>query len=286
VAEMKKIIDVEITRNGLWLDANLTFAQVEAWFGHINRDLKMDIIRPFPIEGKKYPCIVWVCGGAWYQMDIHAHLPNFVELARAGYVIASVEYRHSNDVKFPGQLEDIKSAIRYLRANSDKFQIDSEHIGIMGESAGGHLSAMAAVTGDRKDFDKGLYLEYSSAVQAACPWYLPCEFEKMPMEEYKVAAMSPASWLIGADVSINPELVRNASPITYINENTPPFLLIHGVDDTGVPFSQSEAMYQALEEKKIPADLIGIKGAEHADIHFFQPEIIEMVQEFFDKNLK
>ncbi|HEX3021086.1 MAG TPA: alpha/beta hydrolase, partial [Lachnospiraceae bacterium] len=259
---------------------------VEAWFGHLNRDLKMDIIRPFPIEGKKYPCIVWVCGGAWVQMDIHAHLPNFVELARAGYVIASVEYRDSNSVKFPGQLEDIKSAIRYLRANSDKFQIDSEYIGIMGESAGGHLSAMAAVTGDRKEFDKGFYLEYSSAVQAACPWYLPCAFDKMPKSDKEDIAMSPESWLIGADASKHPELVRKASPIHYINENTPPFLLIHGVEDTLVPYNQSEAMYTALEEKKIPVDLIGIKGANHADIHFFQPEIVNIVQEFFDKNLK
>jgi hypothetical protein len=75
---VKKIIEVGIDRNGLWLDADLTFAQTDAWFGHVTRDLKMDIIRPFQKSDGKYPCIVWICGGAWLQMDIHAHLPNLV----------------------------------------------------------------------------------------------------------------------------------------------------------------------------------------------------------------
>ncbi len=283
---MKKIIEVGKERNGLWLDADITFAQTDAWFGHVTKNLKMDIIRPFPKDGEKFPCIVWICGGAWLQMDIHAHLPNLVELAREGYVIASVEYRDSNQVKFPGQLKDVKAAIRYLRANADKFQIDSTRIGVMGESAGGHLAAMTAVTGDRKEFDEGLYLEYSSAVQAACPWYLPCDFDKMSKASNGDSAMSPESWLIGADVTKNLDLIDVASPFQYINESTPPFLLLHGTNDTTVPYEQSEAMYDALEANHVPVDLFGIEGANHADIHFFQPQIMNIIIEFFNKILK
>ncbi len=287
---MKKQVKVEQVRNGIWLDTDITYAQTDAWFGHVTRNLKLDIMRPFSKrsrnENKPYPCIVWVCGGGWLQMDIHAHLPNFIELVRSGYVIASVEYRDSNQAKFPAQLQDIKSAIRYLRANAKRYGIDPDHIGIMGESAGGHLAAMTAVTGEHKEYDQGPYLEFTSEVQAACSWYLPCDFTKMPVRDEITVAMSPESWLIGDSALRNPELVRMASPATYIDEHTPPFLLIHGTKDTVVPFHQSEIMYEALESRQIPVDLIAIEGADHADIHFFQPEVMGWIQVFFDQYLK
>ncbi len=284
VERMKKTISVDIQRTGLWLDAEVTFAQVGNWFGHTSRDLKMDVIAPFENQDKKWPCIVWICGGAWIQMDYHAHLPNFIELARSGFVIASVEYRDSNAVTFPGQLEDVKAAIRYLRAHADRYNIDPNRIGVMGESAGGHLAAMVGVTGEREEFDKGAYLDYSSSVQAACPWYVPSSFDKMMHGDVDTGLL-PESRLIGKDASKNPDLVRFASPISYISKNTPPFLLLHGTSDQVVPFSQSEYLYDALEKEEVPVDLIAIEGADHADIHFFQPEIIEIIEAFFKKNL-
>ena len=281
---MKKTISVDIQRTGLWLDAEVTFAQVEHWFGHTSRDLKMDVIAPFKNQSKQWPCIVWICGGAWIQMDYHAHLPNFIELARAGFVIASVEYRDSNAVTFPGQLEDVKAAIRYLRAHADRYNIDPNRIGVMGESAGGHLAAMVGVTGDYEKFDKGTYLEYSSSVQAVCPWYVPSSFDKMMHKEVDTGLL-PESRLIGKDASKNPKLVQDASPISYITKNTPPFLLIHGTKDQVVPFSQSEYLYEALETHNVPVDLIAVEGADHADIHFFQKEIVDEIKVFFKKNL-
>mgnify|MGYP000354464267 FL=1 len=128
---MKKSIDICVKSPQYVTITNLSFTQVDSWFGHCKRDLKMDLIYPED-PGRKYPCIVWICGGAWLEMDKSAHLAYLAGLARSGFVVASVEYRTSNEAKFPKQLEDVKSAIRYLRAHADRFCIDPEHFGVMG----------------------------------------------------------------------------------------------------------------------------------------------------------
>ena len=135
---MKETIKIQVEAPQYSVVTGTTFAQVDAWFGHTRKDLKMDIIYPEDQE-RLYPCIVWICGGAWVTMDRSAHLAYLAGLARSGFVVASVEYRTSNEAVFPAQLVDIKSAIRYLRAHSDRFRINPEQFGVMGESAGGHL---------------------------------------------------------------------------------------------------------------------------------------------------
>ena len=164
---MKRTIHITAKEPQYIVNTSVTFAQVSDWFGHMTRDLKLDIVYPEQGE-KKSPCIVWICGGAWQQMSTSAHLAYLCDLARRGFTAASVEYRTSNEVTFPGQLEDVKAAIRYLRAHAGQYGIDTERFGVMGESAGAHLAAMAACTGDLPEYDKGQYLEYSSRVQAAC----------------------------------------------------------------------------------------------------------------------
>lgn len=282
---MKSTLKITNERNGMWLDANVTFAQVSNWFGHTTMDLKMDIIYPQETFDGIMPCIVWICGGAWIQMDRHAHLPNFIELARAGYVIASVDYRDSNYVTFPGQLEDIKAAIRYLRAHAERYRIDPDRIGVMGESAGGHLTGMTAVTGDRKEFDKGAYLDFSSEVQAACPWYMPSDFTKFP-KRAQSSGLLPESRLLGKDVEQDPTATDISNPLLYISDNTPPIMMIHGTDDQVVPFNQSELFYDELIRQGKSAELVAIEGANHADQHFFQKEVLDLIQGFFDKHLK
>ena len=171
---MKKTIHIDVKEPQYMVNTNVTFAQVPGWCGHITQDLKMDII--FPREAAKpVPGIVWICGGGWLEMSTCAHLAYLTELARCGFVVASVQYRTSNEAKFPAQLMDVKAAIRYLRAHAARYHLDPERMGVMGESAGGHLTAMAALTGKEKAFDQGDYLEYSSEVQAACPWYVPTD---------------------------------------------------------------------------------------------------------------
>lgn len=150
---MRETVRIEVTQPNWTACTGVTFSQVDGWFGHVRKDLKLDIIYPED-PGNLYPCIIWICGGAWLTMDKSAHLPYLAQLARSGFVVASVEYRTSNEAVFPAQLIDVKSAVRYLRAHAGRYRIDPERFGVMGESAGGHLTAMAALADDPA-FDVG-----------------------------------------------------------------------------------------------------------------------------------
>ena len=136
---MRRKIQVKERQPQFCVVTGITFTQVDAWFGNTMRDLKMDLIYPKD-AGKKYPCVVWICGGAWIQMDRSAHLAYLSSLAQQGFVVASVEYRTSNEAKYPAPLQDVKAGIRYLRAHAERFCIDPDRIGVMGESAGGYLT--------------------------------------------------------------------------------------------------------------------------------------------------
>ena len=127
---MKKVINVAVERDGLWLDSDIVYAQVPGWLGNATRNLRLSVIRHFATgDDTKLPAIFWFAGGGWMDTDHNIHLPNLVDFARAGYLVVGVEYRDSNKVNFPGQLEDAKAAIRYMRANAAKFQADPDQIG-------------------------------------------------------------------------------------------------------------------------------------------------------------
>lgn len=263
--------------------SGVTFAQVDAWFGHTRRDLKMDIIYPED-NTRKYPCVVWICGGAWAVMDRSAHLAYLSELARSGFVVASVEYRTTNESTFPAQLIDVKAGIRYLKAHSERFHIDTEHFGVMGESAGGYLTAMAALVEDAV-YDVGAFTEYSSKVQAACPWYPPADVASFPYPSPELAAAAPESLLLGKNVARNQEEAKKICPVTYVRKDAPPFLIIHGDQDHTVPFGQGELLHDKLEEAGAEVKLLVLEEADHADVRFFQKDIWERIITFFQDKL-
>jgi acetyl esterase/lipase len=272
---MIKELKIKQERPGLWMNMNITFENVPTWFGHIRKDLKMNVVFPHG-KDETYPCIVWICGGGWGQLDNAAHMPNFVELARAGYVIASVEYRDSNYGKYPNQLEDIKSAVRYLKANASHYNIDKTRFGVMGESAGGHLSAL---TGLVKGNDVGSNLSETSEVQSVVSYYPPTDFNKLiPFDTDRM--------ITNLVVDTKKETLAAASPITYVRSDAPPFLLIHGTEDTIVPISESEYFYDELKKVGVDVTLTKVMGAEHADLYFFQKEISDEIIEFFNRTLK
>jgi acetyl esterase/lipase len=273
----KEIITEEVKEPTFYLDEEVTYAQADAWFGHITRDLRMDIIYP-QTEERQYPCIVWICGGFWTQMNKSAHLPYLTDLARRGFVVASVDYRLGHEAPFPGALIDIKAAIRYLRAHAKRYSINAQKFGIMGESAGGHLAAMIALT-DSSEFEMGEYQEQSSAVQAACCWYPPCDLVKLSKEG------SPKPMIFNGDIN-DEQYQRYVNPVSNITDKAPPFLLLHGTDDKTVPFDQSELFYDALTAKKIDTHLVGLKDEGHSGAQFFQRPTWDIIAEFFKEKLK
>lgn len=281
---MKKKIQVEVREPQYSVITDLTFAQTDAWFGHTTQDLKMDLIYPEDRE-KKYPCIVWICGGAWLSMDKSAHLAYLAELARKGFVVASVQYRTSNEARFPAQLQDVKAGIRYLRAHAERYHIDPDRFGVMGESAGGYLSCMAALCNDGV-YDVGAYPEYSSAVQAACPWYPPTDFRGFPYASAEQCAASPESLLLGKNVMRNQEEALALCPVSLVTQDAPPFLIIHGNQDRTVPFSQGVLLHDALEKAGRDVTLLELEDADHADLCFFQKEVWEAIEKFFREKLK
>ena len=280
---MRETVRIEVTQPNWTVCTGVAFSQVDAWFGHTRRDLKMDIIYPENTQ-KAYPWIVWICGGAWLTMDRSAHLAYLAGLARDGFVVASVEYRTSNEAVFPAQLIDVKSAIRYLRAHSGRYHIDPERFAVMGESAGGHLTAMAALASDPA-FDAGDYLEYSSKVQAACPWYPPADVTTFPYDDPLNAAASPESLMLGKNVMLNKEEAMKACPVSYVKGDAPAFLILHGTQDHTVPFAQGEALHDSLEAAGCDVKLVAIDGADHADRQFFQEETWQRISAFFHEKL-
>ncbi len=280
---MRETVNINVTEPSYFATTGVTFSQVDAWFGHTRRDLKMDIIYPEDPE-KTYPCIVWICGGAWLQMDRSAHLAYLAGLAREGFVVASAEYRTSNEAVYPAQLVDIKSAIRYLRAHSERYRIDPEHFGVMGESAGGHLTAMAALADDPA-LDVGSYTEYSSRVQAACPWYPPTDVTTFPYPSPLEAAASPESLMMGGNVMLNRKEAQKACPVSYVSPDAPPFMILHGINDHTVPFAQGEILHDKLEAAGCDVTLVAIEGADHADRQFFQRELWQRIAQFFHGKL-
>ena len=281
---MKEKLMINRTKPQYVQVSDITYAQVDSWYDHCRRDLKLDLIYPEDMSDKRYPCIVWICGGGWMRMDRSAHLSYLSTLAHQGFVVCSVEYRTSNEGCYPMQIEDVKAAIRYLRAHADRYRIDKEHFGAMGESAGGFLTCMAALDHD-KARDVGEYLEESSNIQAACPWYPPTNLSTFKYKDAEECAASMESLLLGYNIMRNIKEAYNSSPVSKVTKDAPPFLIIHGINDQTVPFEQSEELYDKLIENGCDADLIALEGADHADLQFFQDELWDRIIEFFKTKL-
>lgn len=286
---MKQKIFVELENTSLCLLSGITFAQTPYWFPFYNiKDLKMDILRPFGPPKEKLPLLVWICGGAWITMDRAAHIPNLMYFAKQGYIVASVEYRMSNCATFPAQLQDIKSAIRYLRVHAQEYGIDPERVAVMGESAGGYLAAMTGVTGHDSQWDKGENPGISSAVNAVVDYYGPTDFTlfSSTTPQNPKGSASPETMLLGYSPSCAPEEAASASVSTYVTKETPPFFILHGLADPVVPYAQSDVLYDALQKAGVRSEYYLIEEAGHAAPQFYQESTNEKIIGFLDSILK
>ena len=200
-----------------------------------------------------------------------------------GYAVAGINYRLSQHALFPAQIQDCKAAIRWLRANAAKYNLDSDHIGVWGVSAGGHLVALLGTTGGVKELEgKGGNLDQSSRVQAVIDWCGPVDLTATMSE----LADKCVTGLIGGPAQNNREKALHASPITYVGKDAAPFLIMHGDKDNLVPLSQSELLAEASRKAGVEVKIKVLKGAWHVGPAFISPESYKLIEDFFAKHLR
>lgn len=239
-----------------------------------------------PPAGDNLPLVIWVHGGGWKNGSKANPLPLRL-LAGENYAIASVNYRLSTFAKFSAQIDDVKVAVRWLRANAKKYRLDPNRFAAWGSSAGGHLVALLGTAGDK--FNIGDNIAMSSRVQAVVDYYGPTDFLKMdehalPSAPFKHnTPTSPESDLIGGPIVENDLLVARANPITYVTKDDPPFLIVHGDQDPLVPLHQSQMLEEALRKAGVPVKLYVVKGAGHGQGFDKDPAIVPMVKDFLAK---
>jgi len=205
--------------------------------------LKMDIYSPVD-RASPGPAILYIHGGAWVSGDKQSgtagrYLAEFVE---SGYLLAAVNYRLAPQYPFPAQIEDVKCAIRFLRAQAERYQIDLERIGVIGASAGGQLAALLGTSDDQSGWDVGENLAQSSRVQAVVDLFGPTDLTNLFQQDQGRLARS----LFGPS-GASGSILATASPLTYVSADDPPFLFIHGEEDDLVPFSQSQVLFDNLK---------------------------------------
>jgi acetyl esterase/lipase len=250
-----------------------------------NRAMRLDLY--LPEQGQKpLPLIIWIHGGAWMGGSKDGPSPA-LRFTASGYAVAQVGYRLSQEAVFPAQIHDCKAAVRWLRANARKYDLNPDRFVAWGASAGGHLVALLGTSGGVAELEGSVNdLKESSRVQAVVDWFGPTDFLHIgdaPSDIAHNAPDSPESKLIGGPILENKDKATKASPITYVSKDAPPFLIMHGDQDRTVPFSQSELLYEALKKAGVNATLVPVKGAGHG---FGGPEAMKPVQAFLERCFK
>lgn len=248
--------DVDGVIPGAVCHRGVTFAQR---LGH--RPLLMDVYVPVR-HGHRAPCVVWIHGGAWWEGD-RRFLPEtwppgglFRDLVAAGLAVATMDYRLSGEARWPAQLDDVRDAVTFLRDHADALWIDDARIAVAGDSAGGHLAAMLALTGMGR-----------VAVSAAALLYPVTDLLDWDEEHGTTddeLRESPEVRLLGVLPGEDPELWAEASPLHHVHADAPPMLVISGDVDGVVPARQSVRLHAALVDAGAPdVELELVPGADH-----------------------
>jgi acetyl esterase/lipase len=258
---------------------------------------KLDVYLPDEGDGP-FPVLFVIHGGGFEFGDKRdEHVLPFLLGLKHNYAVVSANYRLSHQAIFPAAVQDLKAAVRWIRANADKYHFDGSRIAACGGSAGGNLAAMLGVTGNIKDFnDPALGSnEFSSNVQAVVDWFGPMDFLTMD-EQHALNGKrhvdenfrpDPESRYIGAPIHTVPEKTKKANPATYIHPGIPPFFIQHGNQDENVPYQQSVEFAVEIK-RKAPGTFIQfelLEKAGHGDPKFETAENMEKVFSFLAKHL-
>lgn len=230
---------------------------------------RLDLYLPKNRKSDKLPVIVFFHGGGWLQGDKSGGVGRLMPLLRTGrYAGVSAGYRLSGEATWPAQIHDSKAAIRWVRANAQKYGLDANRIGVWGRSAGGHLALMLGVSGDVPELEGNLgpYQGVSSKVAGVANFFGVTEMLAIIGQRSDIDRArpdTPEAKLIGGGLRENPQKAKAASPITYVTPNDPPVLTVHGTRDRTVPYDQAVRFDAALRKAGVPSYFVTVKEAGH-----------------------
>jgi acetyl esterase/lipase len=244
--------------------------------------LLLDVYEPGARSAALRPAVILIHGGGWIGFDKSTMRGMGMFLARSGFVGFSVDYRLFRDEQnlWPAQLDDVQRAVRWIRANAAKYQVDPEHIGAFGHSAGAQLAALLGMEETRDNSDAAL-AKYSSRVQAVVDVSGPADFTVNHDADGDAFLTS----FFGGDYAHHPEIWRDASPVFHVAKDVAPFLIVHGTQDSAVPLAQAEELAGKLKQAGASVDFVKVD-----DVHTFRtPEARKLLavetRDFFDQYL-
>ncbi|MCS0251987.1 alpha/beta hydrolase [Vibrio alginolyticus] len=252
------------------------------------REIKLDLYTPSVESNTQYPLLVWVHGGAWKRGSKDA-IPEknpllLQSVLNEGYALASVDYRLSGEAIFPQPVQDINDALNYLYDNAEKLGIKADNVVIMGRSAGGHLAGCIGATNsayNQVDF----YEPPKYKVSAVVSFFGPTDLLELSNKGgKKTSKKSSVSRFLGDIPNNIPKLAKKASTTSYVNENTPPYIQLHGTLDKRVPLSQSEILKAKLDEHGVTNQLFIEEGVGHSAPVFDTEKYVTHVLDFLNKH--
>lgn len=247
---------------------------------------------------EKYKVIVAIYGSAWFSNNMKGmtYMSLGKPLTDAGFAVVCINHRSSGDAKFPAQIQDVKGAIRFIRAHAKEYKLDTSFIGITGFSSGGHLSSLAGVTNNMKkrtvgnttvdlEGNVGGNTKMSSQVDAVVDWFGPVDMAHMENCETVKDANSPEAALIGGAPADMPDMITLISPISYVSKKCPRFLVFHGDADNVVPHCQSVFFSEKLKEAGCLEDFVTVPNGQHGPVTFNETTFKQMA-DFFKQEAK
>ena len=248
-----------------------------------SQHLQLDLARSAEGDGP-FPAVVCIHGGGFRAGKREGWDGMCKQLAARGYVAVTITYRLAPKYQFPAAVEDCKAAVRWMRANAEKYHVDANRIAVLGDSAGGHLTQFLAVTNNVHDFDGDQNSGPSSAVQCAVSFYGPCDFTKSYGKSVDAAEVLPL--FLGGNLEQERHRHILASPLYWVTPDAPPILLLHGTNDKYVNYEQAILMRDRLKAADVDVELLTLEGAGHGFKGEDQKRAYAATFEFLDRHFK
>ncbi len=273
----------EICANGD--EVNVDYICDVVYEHHLTGDLHLQILQPsvFNDPDRVFPCVIYVQGSAWKEQKRFRSVSRLGKLAEKGYVVAIVEYRHSGIAHHPAQVIDAKNAIRFMKKHAEEYHADVHRFILMGSSSGGQVACLAGMTAKSHLLDEPNDASITPEVAGIIDLYGAVDITLsygFPTTLNHQTAESPEGMLVGYDIREHLEEAKGACAVSYVNEDFPPVLILHGSKDRSVFCEQSAQLYQALKKAGKDAAFYIVRHADHGGGAFWTEEAIQLYHSF------